>query len=56
MLHKEYIDRVLIGVDSDHHLIENMNSIQASFSGSLTRSIESIDVSDVRLLDPRGWN
>lgn len=56
VLHKDYIDRVLIGVDSDHHLIENMNSIHASFSDSVARSIENIDVPDVGLLDPRGWN
>lgn len=56
VLHKNYIDRVLIGVDSELHLTENMNSIHAGFSDSLVRSIESIDVSDVGLLDPRGWN
>lgn len=56
VMHKNYIDRVLIGVDSDRHLIENMNSIHANFSDSVARSIENIDVPDVGLLDPRGWN
>ena len=56
VLHKDYIDRVLIGVDSELHLTENLNSIHSDFSDELTQHIESIDITDVKLLDPRGWN
>lgn len=56
VVHKNYIDRVLIGVDSELHLTENMNAIHSGFSDLLARSIESIDVPDAGLLDPRRWN
>lgn len=55
VLHKSYIDRVLIGIDTKEHLIKNMNAIDANLSSSLIHSVENIIVNNSELLDPRNW-
>jgi aryl-alcohol dehydrogenase-like predicted oxidoreductase len=56
VLHKKFIDKVIIGVDSAHQLNENLNSIHSDFSGELENEIENIVVKNIDLLNPGNWS
>jgi aryl-alcohol dehydrogenase-like predicted oxidoreductase len=53
--HKNYIDKLVLGVDSSVQLAANINSIQSSFSHELEQKLEQILVSDTSLLNPSNW-
>lgn len=54
VIQKEYIDHVLIGVDSEEQLIKNMNAIHSQMSLP-NKIIDNIAVSDINLLNPTNW-
>lgn len=56
VIHKDYIDKVVIGVETMPQLMANINSIRPSFSDELNGHIESIQVQNVELLNPGNWN
>ena len=56
VLHKNFIDKVVVGIDSTFQLNENMNSIRHSFSGGLEKQVEKIVVKDLNLLNPSYWS
>lgn len=56
VLHKNFIDKVVIGIDSTFQLNENMNSIHGSFPGGLEKEIEKMVVKDLNLLNPSHWS
>lgn len=53
--HKNYIDKVVIGVDSCAQLEKNVNSLHESFSKDLELKLEQLIVNDVSLLNPSNW-
>lgn len=54
-LNKEYIDRVLVGVDSASQLNNNMNSLKDGLSDEIVQVIDEIKVSEPSLLNPSKW-
>lgn len=52
---KDYIDKVLIGVDNIQHLQDNLLSINKSIQDKLVNQIESIKVKETELLNPSNW-
>ncbi|HEU5291369.1 MAG TPA: aldo/keto reductase [Cyclobacteriaceae bacterium] len=54
VLHKEYIDYVVLGIDQASQLAENLSSIEESFDESALREI-AIDTNDQYLLNPSTW-
>lgn len=55
-LTKEYIDGVLIGVDSASQLNNNMNSLKDDLTDEIIQVIDEIKVSEPSLLNPSKWN
>lgn len=53
---KEFIDGVLIGVDSVQQLSNNLKFSQTKLSEDLVKKIESIEIREVSLLNPASWN
>jgi len=53
---QECIDNVLIGVDSNEHLLENLDAIQEKLSEAATEEINNIHISNLDLLNPSLWN
>lgn len=56
VLAQPYIDGVLVGVDSVSQLKENVRAVEKSLSEELIQQIDSIKVSDAKLLNPVNWN
>ena len=55
VLSKEYIDGVLIGVDSSSQLKENITSLQNNISKEVLAEIDKIKIKNVDLLNPSKW-
>lgn len=55
VLSKDYIDGVLIGVDSVSQLSENLNSIEKDVSDKILSQIDMIFVQQQNLLNPTNW-
>ena len=55
-LSKEYIDGVLIGVDSAEQFKENLKSLDETISYEVFRQIDAIAVQNSYLLNPINWN
>lgn len=54
--HQNYIDKMIIGVDSVDQLEKNIKSIQGSFSKALESSIEAIKIDRPELTNPSSWS
>lgn len=54
-LHKNYIDKIIIGVDSTIQLEKNIKSIHERFPIELEKEIELIQVENEELLNPANW-
>ena len=54
-LSKDYIDGVLVGVDSVAQLNENLNAIEEVVLESVLRQIDMIAVENQHLLNPTNW-
>jgi len=52
---KNYIDRVIIGVDSLTHLQDNLSAINKGIPSSVFDKIDDIKVAHPRLLNPANW-
>jgi aryl-alcohol dehydrogenase-like predicted oxidoreductase len=50
-----FIDRIIIGVDSEKHLAENFLDITSEIDDTTYRLIDSITVSEISLLNPQNW-
>ena len=55
-LSKPYIDRVLIGVDTEQQLKENITACKSVISDDLISEIDNIQISNKDLLNPSLWN
>lgn len=55
VIQKNYIDSVLIGVDSFNHLKKNLSSINNKISKELSSIIDSINVKNNYILNPSFW-
>ena len=53
---KDYIDRVLLGVDSVEQLKSNINTINNSKTNSFNHEVDNIVVKNNLLLNPANWN
>lgn len=53
---KEYIDYVLLGVDSVVQLKSNINTIRNSKTENIIHEVDNIDVKNSLLLNPANWN
>lgn len=53
---KNYIDKVLIGVDNVDQLNENLSSINQPIPEAVINNIDILDVENVELLNPSNWN
>ena len=51
----DFIDNILIGVDSKNHLKKNLKNFSANFSNDLKSKVENIVVKDNYLLNPSKW-
>ena len=56
VLSKDYIDRVLIGVDNEQQLNSNIAALEQTIPQSLIKEIDNIQVSSVELLNPAEWS
>mgnify|MGYP001220816145 CR=1 FL=1 len=54
-IQKNYIDSVLIGVDSFNHLKKNLSSINNEIPKELSNIIDSINIKDEHILNPSLW-
>jgi aryl-alcohol dehydrogenase-like predicted oxidoreductase len=54
-LHQNFIDHVIIGVETEQQLEENINAISESFEESVMSQLESIKINDTSLLNPANW-
>lgn len=54
-LSQNYVDRVIIGVDSKEQLIENLKSVRSEFPKDLLKEIKKIKIPDRSLLNPSSW-
>ena len=52
---KKYIDKVLIGVDSEEQLNQNLNWASAQLSNDVEKEIDNINVKEEVLLNPSKW-
>lgn len=52
---QEYIDNVLIGVDTVAQLITNIDSIQKQLPKSIIERIDKIQVQEKKMLNPSNW-
>jgi aryl-alcohol dehydrogenase-like predicted oxidoreductase len=55
VMSKDYIDGVLIGVDSLEHLITNIRITDIKLPQKLIEEIDNIVVSDEKILNPMNW-
>jgi len=55
-LSKPYIDRVLIGVDSEQQLKENVADCSKKISGDILEEIDDIQIINKQFLNPSLWN
>lgn len=55
VLSRDYIDKILLGVDSKEQLLENISSVGNTFSPALEKEIESIQITHPDLLNPGNW-
>lgn len=55
VLSKEYIDGVLLGVDSAEHLQQNFNALEATIDNSIFTEIDKIHTIDKEMLNPVNW-
>ena len=55
VIQKNYIDSVLIGVDSFNHLKKNLSSINNKISKELSSIIDSINIKNNYILNPSFW-
>ena len=53
---KNYIDKIIIGVDSLDQLKSNLNFNPNNFSERYLQEIEKIQIEDMELLNPSNWN
>ena len=53
---KNYIDKIIIGVDSLDQLKSNLNFNPNNFSERYSQEIEKIQIEDMELLNPSNWN
>ena len=56
VVNQKEIDHVLIGVDNVLQLKQNIESIISNISPKLLKQINSIDIKNIDLLDPRNWS
>lgn len=54
--HKKFIDKLVIGVDSQKQLESNLKSLMISFPKDLEKKLENIQVPEQNLLNPSNWN
>jgi aryl-alcohol dehydrogenase-like predicted oxidoreductase len=54
-IQQDYIDRVLIGVDSAAQLQQNMQSTQKRITDDVVEEIDQIKVEHIHLLNPSNW-
>jgi aryl-alcohol dehydrogenase-like predicted oxidoreductase len=55
-LQQEYIDNILIGIDTIEQLKQNIFDADCSLSDFIIKEIESIKIENVNLLNPSLWN
>ena len=55
VLSKDYIDGVLIGVDSSSQLKDNIASLQSNISREILAEIDKIKINNTDLLNPSKW-
>ena len=55
VLSKNYIDGVLIGVDSSSQLKDNIASLQSNISREILAEIDKIKINNTDLLNPSKW-
>ena len=55
VLNQEYIDNVLIGVDSLSQLKQNLTSIDKEINENIVKSIEKIKTKNIDFLNPITW-
>ena len=55
-IHNEYIDGVLIGVDSSEQLINNIDSIWDKYPAEISDFANLLNVKEKELLHPSNWN
>lgn len=55
VLSKEYIDGVLIGVDSRHQLEQNVEALKVEIDSNVFTEIDKIQVENIDLLNPSKW-
>lgn len=53
---QEFIDHVLIGVDSIQQLKENFTALNSKISDQVLRKIDNLEVENKTLLNPSNWN
>ena len=53
---KEYIDQVLIGVDSLAQLEANLRIVDKPYKKEVIAQLDEINVSEEALLNPANWN
>jgi len=51
----EYIDKVLIGVDSEKQFLENIESLNSNIDSKIFKKVDALRVSDLRVLNPVFW-
>lgn len=54
--HKDFIDKLVLGIDSSAQLTANLNSLHSVFPKELEHCLEQIQLSDLSLLNPNNWN
>lgn len=55
VLSKNYIDRIVLGVDSLLHLKKNIESVEKNFPFNSLEKIDSLEVLNYKLLNPSNW-
>ena len=55
-VNQQNIDNVLIGVDSDLQLNLNIESLKIELPNQIVDNIDSIEVEDIKMLNPSNWN
>lgn len=55
-VNQQNIDNVLIGVDSDLQLNQNIESLKIELPNQIVDNIDSIEVEDIKMLNPSNWN
>jgi len=56
VIHNEFIDGVLIGVDNESQLMKNIEIIWSQYSTTIRTFVDSINVKEKKLLKPVNWN